>query len=56
MNSPVIPGVFRSMCRRQDMIITVAEAMVSDEMSSARFASAAETQAPLLLKQNIKTG
>jgi hypothetical protein len=57
MNSPDVPGVFRSMCCQRDMMVTVvAEASVSNEMYSARFVDEAEIQAPLLLKQSINAG
>jgi hypothetical protein len=38
------------------MVTVVAEASVSNEMRSARFANAADTQAPFLSKQIIKAG
>lgn len=38
------------------MVTVVTEASVSNEMRSARLASAAENQASLLLKQSIKAG
>jgi hypothetical protein len=38
------------------LVTVVAEASVSNEMRSARFSNAAETQASLLLKQSIKAG
>ena len=53
VNSPGI-GVLGVCCQQDMMVTVVAEAIVSNEMCSARFADVAETQAPLLLKQVSK--